>query len=91
MFFEKGSISVNRSYYSCSEYANGCKQTFPGKLLSKNITEKQVKDLCTKGKTNVIKGFKPKAKEKRKFDAILILKDDLTIGFEFPKKQFTKK
>lgn len=88
---KKGSISVNRSYYSCSEYANGCKQTFPGKLLSKNITEKQVKDLCTKGKTNVIKGFKPKAKEKRKFDAMLILKDDLTIGFEFPKKQFAKK
>ncbi|WNB90980.1 DNA topoisomerase III [Bacillus sp. NEB1478] len=88
---KKGSITTNRSFYGCSEYASGCKQTFPGKLLSKNITEKQVKDLCTKGKTNVIKGFKPKAKEKKKFDAMLILKDDFSIGFEFPQKQFAKK
>ncbi|MFE1244218.1 DNA topoisomerase 3 [Fictibacillus sp. NPDC058756] len=88
---KKGSISMKRSFYGCSEYSNGCKQTFPGKLLSKNISEKQVKDLCSKGKTSVIKGFKPKSKEKRKFDAMLILKDDFSIGFEFSKKQFAKK
>jgi DNA topoisomerase III len=88
---KKGRIITIQTFYGCSEYASGCKQTFPGRMLSKKITEKQVKDLCTKGKTNVIKGFKPKAKEKKKFDAMLILKEDFSIGFEFPKKQFSKK
>ncbi|MGM0924689.1 MAG: DNA topoisomerase 3 [Bacillota bacterium] len=88
---KKGSISFKRSFYGCSEYASGCKQTFPAEMLSKKITEKQVKDLCTKGKTSVIKGLKPKAKEKKPFDAMLVLKDDGSIGFEFPKKQYAKK
>ncbi len=88
---KKGKISVSRSYYRCSEHANGCKQTFPGKLLGKTITEKQVKDLCTKGKTSLVKGFKPKAKEKKKFSAMLVLKEDLTIGFEFANQTFVKK
>ncbi|WP_434167128.1 topoisomerase C-terminal repeat-containing protein [Peribacillus frigoritolerans] len=43
-------------------------------------------DLCTKKKTSVIKGMKPKAKEKKPFDASLVLKDDGSIGFEFAKK-----
>ncbi|WP_430701556.1 topoisomerase C-terminal repeat-containing protein [Peribacillus frigoritolerans] len=33
-------------------------------MLGKKVTEKHVKDLCTKKKTSVIKGMKPKAKEK---------------------------
>ncbi|GAB6255615.1 hypothetical protein PSKAS_11370 [Peribacillus sp. N1] len=34
----------------------------------------------------MIKGMKPKAKEKKPFDASLVLKDDGSIGFEFAKK-----
>lgn len=45
-----------------------------------------MKDLCTKKKTSVIKGMKPKAKEKKPFDASLVLKDDGLIGLEFAKK-----
>ena len=52
----------------------------------KKVTEKHVKDLCTKKKTSVIIGMKPKAKEKKPFDASLVLKDDGSIGFEFAKK-----
>lgn len=33
-------------------------------MLGKKVTENHVKDLCTKKKTSVIKGMKPKAKEK---------------------------
>ncbi|MFD4820145.1 type IA DNA topoisomerase [Peribacillus butanolivorans] len=87
---KKGNISFRRSFYGCSEYANGCKQTFPSQMLGKKVTEKHVKDLCTKKKTSVIKGMKPKAKEKKPFDASLVLKDDGSIGFEFAKKQFAK-
>ncbi|WP_348775072.1 topoisomerase C-terminal repeat-containing protein [Psychrobacillus sp. NEAU-3TGS] len=36
---------------------NGCTQTFNGFFLKKKITPSQIKLLCTKGKTNVIKGF----------------------------------
>ncbi|MFS0604938.1 DNA topoisomerase III [Peribacillus frigoritolerans] len=87
---KKGNISFKRSFYGCSEYANGCKQTIPSQMLGKKVTEKHVKDLCTKKKTSVIKGMKPKAKEKKPFDASLILKDDGSIGFEFAKKTFAK-
>ncbi len=87
---KKGNISFKRSFYGCSEYANGCKQTFPSQMLGKKVTEKHVKDLCTKKKTSVIKGMKPKAKDKKPFDASLILKDDGSIGFEFAKKTFAK-
>ncbi|USK62795.1 hypothetical protein LIT26_16110 [Peribacillus frigoritolerans] len=47
-----------------------------------------MKDLCTKKKTSVIKGMKPKIKEKKPFDASLVLKDDGSI--EFAKKTFAK-
>ena len=80
---KKGHISFKRSFYSCSEYSNGCKQSFPSQMLGKKVTEKHVKDLCTKRKTSVIKGFQPKNKEKKPFDASLILKNDGSISFEF--------
>ncbi|MFE4241977.1 topoisomerase C-terminal repeat-containing protein [Peribacillus butanolivorans] len=66
-------------------YSSGCKQTFPSQMLGKKGTEKHVKDLCTKKKTSVIKGMKPKTKEKKPFDASLVLKDDGSI--EFAKKK----
>lgn len=54
-------------------------------MLGKKITEKHVKDLCTKGKTSVIKGLQPKAKEKKPFDAAFIFKDGI-ISFDFATK-----
>ena len=80
---KKGSISFKTTFYGCSDYANGCKQSFPSSMLGKKITEKHVKDLCTKGKTSVIKGMKSKAG--KTFDAALKL-DGQNIKFEFPQK-----
>ncbi|WP_050615351.1 topoisomerase C-terminal repeat-containing protein [Bacillus testis] len=80
---KKGHISFKRSFYGCSEYSNGCKQSFPSEKLGKKITEKHVKDLCVKGKTAVIKGLQSKNKEKNPFDASLILKDDGSLSLEF--------
>lgn len=51
-------------------------------VAKKKLTKTNLRELLSKRKTSkVIKGFTGK---KRKFDAVLVLKADLTIGFEFP-------
>ncbi|WP_432363057.1 DNA topoisomerase 3 [Sporosarcina sp. UB5] len=70
---KNGMIVARKEFYGCSNYKNGCKQTFPGIFLKKKLTPAQVKLLCTKGKTNMIKGFT--ANNGNKFDAKLELKD----------------
>lgn len=68
-----GMILARKGFYGCSNYKNGCKQTFPGLFLKKKLTPTQVKLLCTKGKTNTIKGFT--ANNGNKFDASLALEN----------------
>ncbi|MEW9502162.1 type IA DNA topoisomerase [Jeotgalibacillus marinus] len=68
-----GSIRDRGKFYGCSEYASGCKQTFPKTFLSKRLSPTQIKALCEKGKTLNIKGFK--SKKGNKFSAILLFKD----------------
>ncbi|QNK88102.1 DNA topoisomerase III [Sporosarcina sp. resist] len=70
---KEGVIIARKEFYGCSAYKEGCKQTFPGIFLKKKLTPSQVKLLCTKGKTNVIKGFT--ANTGNKFDAQLALVD----------------
>ena len=70
---KNGMIVARKEFYGCSNYKNGCKQTFPGKFLKKKLTSAQVKLLCTKGKTNTIKGFT--ANNGNKFDASLSLEN----------------
>lgn len=70
---KEGMIISRKSFYGCSNYKNGCKQTFPGIFLKKKLTPAQVKLLCTKGKTNTIKGFT--ANNGNKFDASLSLEN----------------
>jgi len=77
---KKGWISLKRSLYGCSNYSNGCRLTFPAKMLGKKITEKHVMDLCKKGKTSVIKGMK--SKTGKSFNASLKLEGQ-KIKFEF--------
>lgn len=55
----------------------------------KQLSDKQVTDLLTKRKTNVIKGFKSKAG--KSFDASLILDDQFNVGFSFPDKKTPQK
>lgn len=73
-----GSIVERKTFYGCTNFKSGCKQTFPKKILGKNITKSTIKALCTKGKTGKLKGFKGK----KTFDAVLILKDG-NIKFDF--------
>nr|WP_258832649.1 MULTISPECIES: hypothetical protein [Peribacillus] len=53
------------------------------------MTEKHVKDLCTK-KNKCDQGDETEGKRKKPFDASLVLKDDGSNGFEFAKKTFAK-
>ena len=70
---KKGMIISRKGSYGCTEYDNGCKQSFPNVFLRKRLTAKQVEYLCTKGKTPVIKGFV--SKNGKKFNAKLVLED----------------
>ncbi|MFB4164458.1 DNA topoisomerase 3 [Alteribacillus sp. JSM 102045] len=76
---KKGSIIQHSSFYGCTEYKNGCRQTFNKRILGKTITTAQIRQLCEKGETRLIKGFKGK----RTFDAKLVLKHN-KIEFSFP-------
>lgn len=57
------------------------------KLASKNLSKANLQQLVTNGRTNTaVKGFTGK---KGKFDALVVLKDDFTLGFEFPERKKT--
>ena len=75
-----GKISLRKNFYGCSNYKNGCKQTFPARLLGKKLSEKNMKDLCSRGKTSEIKGFK--SKSGKQFSASLHLIEG-KIEFDF--------
>ena len=51
----------------------------------KQLTDKQIKELLTKGKTAVIKGFK--GKTGKVFDASLSLDEQFNVAFVFPQKK----
>lgn len=73
----------SKSWY-CSGYASDPKCSF---YIRKKIREKiipitEAKKLLKDGKTDLIKGFK--TDQGRKFNARLIVKEDHSIGFEFP-------
>ena len=70
---KKGMIVPSKGFYGCTEYAHGCKQSFPATFLKKRLGAKQIEYLCTKGKTPVIKGFV--SKNGKKFNARLVLED----------------
>jgi DNA topoisomerase-3 len=50
-------------------------------IAKKAITAAQAKKLLEKGKTDKIKGFKSKAG--KDFEAVLTVKSDFSVGFEF--------
>jgi DNA topoisomerase-3 len=57
-------------------------------ISEKQLTDKQVTDLLTKGKTAVIKGFKSKAG--KTFDAALKFDENYRVTYDFPEKKAGK-
>lgn len=71
-------LTKNKFSYDCS-----CGFKINHVICGKDISEKDIKDLLTKKKTGIIKGFK--AKNGKSFDAYLLYEDG-KITFEFPKR-----
>ncbi len=53
----KGEFIMGKKAYGCSLYTQGCKTTIPFVIHQKTISSTQLKQLITKRKTSVIKGF----------------------------------
>ncbi|VDH02802.1 type IA DNA topoisomerase [Bergeyella zoohelcum] len=76
---KKQGIIKGKKAYGCSHY-NECNFTIPFEIFGKKLTEKQVIDLLTKGKTAVIKGLVGLPEDKN--TARLLMNSDYSIGTE---------
>jgi DNA topoisomerase-3 len=57
-------------------------------MSERQLADRQIKDLLTTGKTEVIKGFKSKAG--KAFSVALKFDDDFRVIFDFPEKKGKK-
>ena len=76
--------------YVCSENKRvsegSCNFRITRKILDKEIPLEELQKLVSEKKTGLLKGFVSR-KTKRRFEANLILKENGSIGFEFPPKK----
>lgn len=77
---EKGNVIVTQKVCFCSERNNGCQLAIFKMIAGKKLTDNQIMQLLTKGRTGKIKGFEGK---KGFFDAFLVLDQDGKVKFEF--------
>lgn len=75
-----------KDFYGCDQYRDGCSFSVNVNIAKKQLTDKQIETLCTKGKTGLIKGFINK--QGKPFDAILLCSSETgwRTNFEFEKK-----
>ncbi|MDE6728744.1 MAG: DNA topoisomerase 3 [Oscillospiraceae bacterium] len=73
--------------YSCESGKDGCGFVIWKSVSEKSISSTQAKKLLEKRKTDLIKGFTSRNKKGTQFDAYLVLKEDNTVGFEFPPRK----
>ena len=66
----------------CSKFKDGCTFTIWGEINGKKLTEDHIRQLVTKGRTALIKGFKKKDGTAT-YDASLILTDGFKVRLEF--------
>lgn len=79
-----GKMKKSKKGAYCSNFKNEnnkCEFFIFKNIASKNLTNKQLKDLVNKGETSLIKGFK--SKSNRSFSARIILNKDYKTGFKF--------
>ncbi|PKR81040.1 DNA topoisomerase III [Brumimicrobium salinarum] len=75
---KKEGFLEGKKAYGCAHYKEGCKFVIPFKFMGKKLTNKQLNDLITKGKTTKIKGFQKPGSED-KVDGKLELTDDFNV------------
>lgn len=74
-------VTENKKAYGCSDWKSGCKFTIWKTIAGKKVSQAQAKKIISKGRSDLIKGFK--SKKGNDFDAYLKL-DNGEIKFEFP-------
>lgn len=85
---KNGQVTIFQKVVKCNN--EGCGLTVFRNKSGKDLTDGQLKDLLTKGKTGVIKGFK--SKENKPFDAAVTFDGEYKTVFSFPPKTgFNKK
>ena len=68
---KEGSIVRRKGFYGCTHYKKGCRQTFPDEFAKRKLTQTMIRDLCERGKTDVIDGFT--SQQGKTFQATLML------------------
>jgi DNA topoisomerase-3 len=77
-----GTIRKTIKGAGCSRFKGGCNFSIWGQINGKKLTDDHIRQLVTKGRTRLIKGFKKKDRSAT-YDACLALTDDFTIRLEF--------
>ena len=75
---KKEGLLKGKKAYGCAHYKEGCKFVVPFEFLGKKMTNKQLSDLITKGKTTKIKGFKKPGNEE-KFEGKLVFTEGFNV------------
>ena len=84
---KSGQVTIFQKVAKCNN--EECGLTVFRTIAKKELTDGQLKDLLTKDKTGVIKGFKNR--EGKSFDAEVAFDDELKVVFSFPPKTEFKK
>ncbi|HBV98462.1 MAG TPA: DNA topoisomerase III [Desulfotomaculum sp.] len=75
-------VAENKKGYGCVGYRDGCSFVIWKEIAQKTITANQAGELLKNGRTEVIKGFKARDKQKE-FDASLVLNGEGKVVFDF--------
>ncbi len=79
-----GNVIKGRKGYGCSNWQKGCHFVIWVEKNGVILSGKNIKELLENKKTSLITGFV--SKRGKKFDAYLVLNENLSVSFEFPEK-----
>ena len=79
---QSGSVRKTIKGAGCSRFREGCNFSIWGQVNGKKLTEEHIRQLVTKGRTGLIKGFKKKDGGST-YDAHIVLTDDFKVRMEF--------
>ncbi len=81
---KKGKVIEGKKGYGCSEFRVGCNFVIWKEIAGKTISPTMLRNLITKGKTQLLKGFMSKLG--KPFDATMTLNQDFRVEFILPPK-----
>jgi DNA topoisomerase-3 len=79
---KSGTVRKTIKGAGCSRFREGCNFSIWGQINGKKLTDAYIRQLVTKGRTGLIRGFKKKDGSAT-YDACLVLTDDFKVRLEF--------